>query len=37
VAALPDARLTILEGQGHGAEMFAPDVVSEAALEFLSA
>ncbi len=34
-AALPDARVAVLEGQGHGAEMFAPGVVAEAMLDFL--
>jgi pimeloyl-ACP methyl ester carboxylesterase len=34
-AALPDARVTILEGQGHAAEMLAPQVVAEAMLDFL--
>jgi pimeloyl-ACP methyl ester carboxylesterase len=35
-SALPDARVSILEGQHHGAEMFAPDVVAGAILPFLS-
>jgi len=34
-AALPDAKLVVLEGQGHGAEMFAPDVVAEQVVAFL--
>ncbi len=34
-AAVPDARVTILEGQGHGAEVFAPQLVAEATLDFL--
>jgi pimeloyl-ACP methyl ester carboxylesterase len=34
-AALRDAELAILEGQGHGAEMFAPEVVAERVLAFL--
>jgi pimeloyl-ACP methyl ester carboxylesterase len=32
---LPAARVVILDGQGHGAEMFAPAVVAEPVLEFL--
>ena len=35
VDAMPDARATVLEGQGHGAEMFAPQVVAEPVLAFL--
>ena len=34
-ALLPDANLVVLEGQGHGAEMFAPDVVAEQVVTFL--
>ncbi len=34
-SALPNARISILEGQHHGAEMFAPDVVARAILPFL--
>jgi pimeloyl-ACP methyl ester carboxylesterase len=34
-AALPRGRVTVLEGQGHAAEMFAPDLVAEAMLPFL--
>jgi pimeloyl-ACP methyl ester carboxylesterase len=34
-AALPDAELAILDGQGHGAEMFAPEAVSARILAFL--
>lgn len=34
-AALPNARVTLLEGQAHGAEVFAPAVVAEAVLGFL--
>ena len=34
-AALADARVRTLEGQGHGAEMFAPEMVAEAVLDFL--
>ena len=34
-AALPEARLEILGGQAHGAELFAPEVVAEAVLDFL--
>lgn len=33
---LPNGRLTILEGQGHGAELLAPEVVAEPVLGFLS-
>jgi pimeloyl-ACP methyl ester carboxylesterase len=35
VEAVPNARLTLLEGQNHGAEMFAPAVVAEPVLAFL--
>jgi pimeloyl-ACP methyl ester carboxylesterase len=35
-AALPNARLTVIAGQGHGAELLAPDVVAEAVLGFLA-
>jgi pimeloyl-ACP methyl ester carboxylesterase len=34
-ATLPNARLTVLAGQHHGAEMFAPDIVADAVLAFL--
>jgi pimeloyl-ACP methyl ester carboxylesterase len=34
-AALPDATLAVLDGQGHGAEMFAPELVAERLLAFL--
>jgi pimeloyl-ACP methyl ester carboxylesterase len=34
-AAVPNARLAVLEGQGHAAEMFAPDVVAGEVLRFL--
>jgi pimeloyl-ACP methyl ester carboxylesterase len=34
-AALPNAQRVILEGQGHGAEMFAPELVSEPIIAFL--
>jgi pimeloyl-ACP methyl ester carboxylesterase len=34
-AALPNARLVILEGQGHGAELLAPGTVAESVLAFL--
>jgi len=34
-AALPDARITVLEGQGHAADLFAPERVAEALLTFL--
>lgn len=33
---LPDGRLTVIEGQGHGAELLAPEVVAEPVLGFLS-
>jgi pimeloyl-ACP methyl ester carboxylesterase len=36
VRAVPDARLVLLEGQNHGAEMFAPEIVAEAVLAFLN-
>lgn len=32
---VPNARLAVLEGQGHAAEMFAPGLVAEPVLEFL--
>jgi pimeloyl-ACP methyl ester carboxylesterase len=35
-SALPNAKLNHLEGQGHGAEMFAPRVVAEHIITFLS-
>ena len=35
VAALPDGRSVVLHGQGHSAEMFAPEVVAEQVLAFL--
>jgi pimeloyl-ACP methyl ester carboxylesterase len=35
VEALPSARLILLEGQNHGAEMFAPAVVAEPVFAFL--
>jgi pimeloyl-ACP methyl ester carboxylesterase len=34
-AALPDARIEILEGQGHGADITAPKMIAERLLEFL--
>jgi pimeloyl-ACP methyl ester carboxylesterase len=34
-AAVPDARVTLIEGQGHAAEMFAPEAVADALLAFL--
>jgi pimeloyl-ACP methyl ester carboxylesterase len=34
-AALPDARITTLEGQGHIADLLAPDLVAAALLPFL--
>jgi pimeloyl-ACP methyl ester carboxylesterase len=35
VAALPNAKRVILQGQGHGAEMFAPELVAEPVIVFL--
>jgi pimeloyl-ACP methyl ester carboxylesterase len=35
VEAVPNARLNLLEGKNHGAEMFAPAVVAEPVLAFL--
>lgn len=35
-AALPDARIAVLEGQGHMADVLAPDVVARPLLEFLA-
>jgi pimeloyl-ACP methyl ester carboxylesterase len=35
VAALPNAKRGILQGQGHGAEMFAPELVAEPVIAFL--
>jgi pimeloyl-ACP methyl ester carboxylesterase len=35
VAALPNAKRGILQGQGHGAEMFAPKLVAEKVIGFL--
>jgi pimeloyl-ACP methyl ester carboxylesterase len=37
VAALPDARADVLDGQGHGAEMFAAELVADRVLTFLGA
>jgi pimeloyl-ACP methyl ester carboxylesterase len=34
-ATLPHAKRVILEGQGHGAEMFAPELVSEPIIAFM--
>lgn len=34
-AAMPDARITVLEGQGHIADLLAPELVAEALLPFL--
>ena len=34
-AALPDARISLLDGQGHAADIFAPELVAEALLPFL--
>jgi pimeloyl-ACP methyl ester carboxylesterase len=36
-AALPDARIHVLEGQAHGADLFAPEVVAEPLLQFMGA
>jgi pimeloyl-ACP methyl ester carboxylesterase len=36
-AELPDSRVSVLEGQGHVADLLAPEVVAEPLLEFLSA
>ena len=33
--ALPDARIAVLEGQGHEADITAPDLVAEAIVEFV--
>ncbi len=33
--ALPDARIAVLEGQAHAADLFAPELVAEALLGFL--
>ena len=35
VEAMPDARTVVLDGQGHGAEMFAPEAIAEQVLAFL--
>ncbi|CAN5820627.1 hypothetical protein BH23ACT5_BH23ACT5_16440 [soil metagenome] len=35
-AALPDARIAILEGQGHVADLLAPELVAEPLLAFLN-
>jgi pimeloyl-ACP methyl ester carboxylesterase len=34
-AVLPDARIAVLVGQAHGADLFAPEVVADALLAFL--
>lgn len=34
-AAVPDARIAVLEGQGHAADLLAPEAVAEAILPFL--
>jgi pimeloyl-ACP methyl ester carboxylesterase len=34
-AALPDARIAVLEGQGHAADIAAPELVAEQLLAFL--
>jgi pimeloyl-ACP methyl ester carboxylesterase len=36
VEAMPNAQLVVLEGHGHGAEMFGPAVVAQQVLTFLS-
>ena len=35
-AALPDARVSVLEGQGHGADIMVPEVVAERLLAFVA-
>jgi pimeloyl-ACP methyl ester carboxylesterase len=35
VGAMPDGRSVVLDGQGHGAELFAPEVVAGQVLAFL--
>lgn len=35
--ALPDARIATLEGQGHVADLVAPELVADRLLDFLSA
>jgi pimeloyl-ACP methyl ester carboxylesterase len=34
--ALPDARIAVLDGQGHAAEMFAPKIVADQVISFLA-
>jgi pimeloyl-ACP methyl ester carboxylesterase len=34
-AAMPDARVAVIEGQGHGADVVAPELFTEAVLPFL--
>lgn len=36
VDALPDARIVVLDGQGHAAEMFAPEIVAQQVVLFLA-
>ena len=33
---IPDARVTVLEGQGHGALLQAPQLVADAIIDFLA-
>ena len=35
VETMPNARAAVLHGQGHGAEMFAPEAIAEQVLTFL--
>ena len=35
VETMPDARAVVLDGQGHGAEMFTPETIAEQGLAFL--
>ena len=37
VETMPDAHAVVFDGQGHGAEMFAPEVIAEQVLAFLNA
>ena len=36
VDTLPDARIAVLDGQGHAAEMFAPEIVAQRVISFLA-
>jgi pimeloyl-ACP methyl ester carboxylesterase len=36
VDALPNARIAVLDGQGHAAEMFAPEIVAQQVIPFLA-